>query len=48
LWGLAAEGEQGVARVLSILRAELAHTLTLCGAAAPQDLTRDQVQERPC
>ncbi|HEX5996068.1 MAG TPA: alpha-hydroxy-acid oxidizing protein [Jiangellales bacterium] len=48
LWGLAAEGEQGVARVLSILRAELAHTLTLCGAATPQDLTPDQVQERPC
>jgi 4-hydroxymandelate oxidase len=48
LWGLAAEGERGVVRVLEILRAELAHTLTLCGAASPRDLMPDQVQVRPC
>ncbi|HEU4542219.1 MAG TPA: alpha-hydroxy-acid oxidizing protein [Jiangellaceae bacterium] len=48
LWGLAAEGERGVVRVLEILRAELAHTLTLCGAASPRDLMPDQVRERPC
>jgi isopentenyl diphosphate isomerase/L-lactate dehydrogenase-like FMN-dependent dehydrogenase/thioredoxin reductase len=48
LWGLAADGERGVVSVLSMLRDELAHTLTLCGAASPGDLRRDQVQERPC
>ena len=48
LWGLAADGERGVVSVLEILRNELAHTLTLCGAASPRDLSRDQVQERPC
>ena len=48
LWGLAADGELGVAGVLEILRTELAHTLTLCGVASPRDLTPDQVQERPC
>jgi isopentenyl diphosphate isomerase/L-lactate dehydrogenase-like FMN-dependent dehydrogenase/thioredoxin reductase len=48
LWGLAAEGERGVVRVLEILRAELVHTLTLCGAASPRDLMPDQVQVRPC
>ena len=48
LWGLAADGERGVVSVLSMLRNELAHTLTLCGAASPRDLRRDQVQERPC
>jgi isopentenyl diphosphate isomerase/L-lactate dehydrogenase-like FMN-dependent dehydrogenase len=37
-----------VESVLSMLRNELAHTLTLCGAASPRDLRRDQVQERPC
>jgi isopentenyl diphosphate isomerase/L-lactate dehydrogenase-like FMN-dependent dehydrogenase/thioredoxin reductase len=48
VWGLAADGERGVARVLEILRTELAHTLVLCGAGTPADLTRDQVQARPC
>jgi 4-hydroxymandelate oxidase len=37
-----------VARVLEILRTELAHTLVLCGAGTPADLTRDQVRARPC
>jgi 4-hydroxymandelate oxidase len=48
IWGLAAAGEAGVARVVEILRNELAHTLTLCGVAAPHDLRRDQVRERAC
>jgi 4-hydroxymandelate oxidase len=48
LWGLAADGERGVVSVLEILRNELAHTLTLCGAASTRGLGRDQVQERPC
>ncbi|RSN10333.1 alpha-hydroxy-acid oxidizing enzyme [Nonomuraea sp. WAC 01424] len=43
LWGLAASGSEGVARVLSLLRTELANALTLCGAATPAALTRDQV-----
>ncbi|MFC4031824.1 alpha-hydroxy acid oxidase [Streptomyces polygonati] len=46
LWGLAAEGEAGVARVLEQLRAEVAHVLTLCGARDSGDLTRDQVVVR--
>jgi 4-hydroxymandelate oxidase len=48
LWGLAADGERGVVSVLEILRNEFANALTLCGAASPRDLGRDQVQERPC
>lgn len=35
LWGLAAGGESGVARVLDIVRAELARGLTLAGCADP-------------
>ncbi|MGH3490586.1 MAG: alpha-hydroxy acid oxidase, partial [Actinopolymorphaceae bacterium] len=48
VWGLAAGGESGVARVLEILRTELAHTLTLCGVGTPAELDRDQVGVRPC
>ena len=48
VWGLAADGEAGVARVLEILSSELAHTLTLCGAGSPSDLKRDQVRECAC
>jgi isopentenyl diphosphate isomerase/L-lactate dehydrogenase-like FMN-dependent dehydrogenase/thioredoxin reductase len=48
VWGLAAGGEEGVARVLKILRTELAHTLTLCGVSTPADLDHDQVGTRPC
>jgi 4-hydroxymandelate oxidase len=36
LWGLAADGEDGVARVFSLLRAELVEAMTLAGCA---DLT---------
>ena len=46
LWGLAAEGEGGVARVLAELRAETAHVLTLCGARDGAAMTRDQVVAR--
>ncbi|MEU8274851.1 alpha-hydroxy acid oxidase [Microbispora bryophytorum] len=38
IWGLAAGGECGVARVLGLLRDEVEHALTLCGLASPQDL----------
>jgi 4-hydroxymandelate oxidase len=46
LWGLAAEGEAGVARVLAELREETAHVLALCGAADCSGVTRDQVVPR--
>ncbi len=41
LWGLATEGERGVARVLTLLRDELDLALSLCGAASTQDVSRD-------
>jgi 4-hydroxymandelate oxidase len=44
IWGLAAAGAEGVARVLEILRAELDQTLALCGCSSPQDITRDLVR----
>ncbi|SEG76943.1 4-hydroxymandelate oxidase [Actinacidiphila yanglinensis] len=43
LWGLAAEGEAGVARVLAELTGQTAHVLALCGARDCADLNRDQV-----
>jgi 4-hydroxymandelate oxidase len=46
VWGLAAAGEAGVARVLAALRDEYDHTLALCGARGNADLTRDQVLRR--
>ncbi|GII85753.1 alpha-hydroxy-acid oxidizing enzyme [Sphaerisporangium siamense] len=45
LWGLAADGEEGVARVLSLLRAELVNALTLCGCDSPLSVPRDLVVE---
>ncbi|MBO2453684.1 alpha-hydroxy-acid oxidizing protein [Actinomadura barringtoniae] len=41
VWGLAAAGEAGVARVLDLLRNELDNALTLCGCASPQDVTAE-------
>ncbi|MFE9746761.1 alpha-hydroxy acid oxidase [Saccharothrix saharensis] len=46
LWGLAAAGEAGVARVLDLLRDEFDHVLALCGGRDPADLTRDLVVTR--
>ena len=43
LWGLAAGGEAGAARVLEMLRAELDLAMALCGARRLEDLTRDLV-----
>ncbi|MGC9438073.1 alpha-hydroxy acid oxidase [Streptomyces sp. WG5] len=43
MWGLAAEGETGVRRVLSTLREEYDHTLALCGGRRNADLTADMV-----
>ncbi|WP_328612305.1 alpha-hydroxy-acid oxidizing protein [Amycolatopsis sp. NBC_00345] len=44
LWGLAAAGREGVAEVLERLRDELDHTLALCGARTPAELTADLVR----
>jgi len=42
-WGLAVAGEQGVARMLSILMAEVDRTLALLGCPALADVDRDWV-----
>ncbi|MDX6622850.1 MAG: 4-hydroxymandelate oxidase [Solirubrobacterales bacterium] len=47
LWGLAAGGEEGAARVLAMLRAELELTLALCGCTSPAELSRSHVQRAP-
>jgi 4-hydroxymandelate oxidase len=47
LWGLALGGEEGVRRVLELLTAELALALALCGAAAPDQLTRAHLRRGP-
>jgi len=44
VWGLAADGESGVLRVLDLLRDELDQTLALCGATSIRDLTADLVR----
>ena len=43
LWGLAAAGREGVARVLDLLRQELELTLGLCGCSGVSQLTRAHV-----
>lgn len=47
VWGLAAAGEEGALRVLELLRAELDHTVALCGARGLKDLTPDLVRPAP-
>jgi isopentenyl diphosphate isomerase/L-lactate dehydrogenase-like FMN-dependent dehydrogenase len=44
LWGLAAAGEEGAARVLELLRAEIAVGLKLLGCPSPADVTRGHVR----
>ena len=46
LWGLAVGGEQGVLRVLEMLRCELNRALTLCGCASLRDISRDLLDMR--
>lgn len=47
VWGLAAAGAEGVARVVELLRLELAAALALCGTPRLSDVTRDVLwQER--
>jgi isopentenyl diphosphate isomerase/L-lactate dehydrogenase-like FMN-dependent dehydrogenase len=43
VWGLAAYGQEGVERVIDILRAELIMTMRNCGVAAAAKFTRDSV-----
>jgi isopentenyl diphosphate isomerase/L-lactate dehydrogenase-like FMN-dependent dehydrogenase len=43
LWGLAVGGEQGAARVLELLRAEVELALQLVGCRTPAELTRAHV-----
>jgi isopentenyl diphosphate isomerase/L-lactate dehydrogenase-like FMN-dependent dehydrogenase len=47
LWGLAAAGAEGVARVLELLRSELELTLALLGCTAVSRLTREHVRRAP-
>ncbi len=44
LWGLAADGEAGVARVLALLEGELRRAMTLAGCATLADVTSDLVR----
>ena len=43
VWGLSAFGQQGVERVLDILRAELLLTMRQCGATSVARITRAMV-----
>ena len=43
LWGLAVDGEAGVAHVLELLREEFELAMALCGARTVAELTRDLV-----
>jgi 4-hydroxymandelate oxidase len=47
VWGLAADGGRGAARVLEILREELEHTMMLCGAGSLDELTGDLIRPNP-
>jgi 4-hydroxymandelate oxidase len=47
MWGLAAGGQDGVRRVLGILRGELDHTLALCGASGAARLDPQLVVKVP-
>jgi 4-hydroxymandelate oxidase len=44
VWGLAAAGAAGVAKVLELMRFELDNALTLCGCATAKEISRDLVQ----
>lgn len=44
IWGLTAFGEEGVTRVIDILRAELSLVMRECGSPTIAQITRSQVQ----
>jgi isopentenyl diphosphate isomerase/L-lactate dehydrogenase-like FMN-dependent dehydrogenase len=43
VWGLASFGQEGVERVIDILRAELIMTMRNCGVPSTARFTRDSV-----
>lgn len=45
-WGLATAGQAGVEHVLTMLREEIAHTLTLCGLRSPEEIPPHTVMPR--
>ncbi len=47
VWGLAADGADGVARVLEILRSEIHAALALVGRPSVAALTRDDIEQSP-
>jgi isopentenyl diphosphate isomerase/L-lactate dehydrogenase-like FMN-dependent dehydrogenase len=46
VWGLAVDGENGVVRVLELLRAELELALALLGCTSPAEVTPAHVSGR--
>jgi len=44
LWGLALDGEDGVRRVLQLIRTEFDHAMALCGCANVGAITRDMLR----
>jgi 4-hydroxymandelate oxidase len=48
LWGLAVDGEDGVARVLEMLRGELDLALALCGCRSPRDVSAELIWRKGC
>jgi 4-hydroxymandelate oxidase len=46
LWGLTLSGEEGVGRVLEMLRSELERALALCGCGSLDELSRELVRFR--
>jgi 4-hydroxymandelate oxidase len=44
LWGLAADGERGVAQVLELLRAEFELAMALCGCASVEEIRRGLIR----
>ena len=47
LWGLAADGEAGVRRILEMLRDELSLAMSLSGQASVSDIDRSLVRPAP-
>jgi 4-hydroxymandelate oxidase len=47
LWGLAAAGEQGVTKVLTLLRREFDLAMALCGCPTVSDITHDLIVNSP-
>jgi isopentenyl diphosphate isomerase/L-lactate dehydrogenase-like FMN-dependent dehydrogenase len=47
LWGLAVEGERGVAHVLELTQAEIELALGLLGCSSPAEVSRSHVQAAP-